>query len=67
MSFKQPLKWAGEAMGEPVYQPSRRTAYVHMSEGNISTYQTTDSAAQVAAFYKTEMVKRGIFVSLFKK
>jgi len=43
----------------PVYQPSVKTASVHTSEGNVTTYQTTNSAAQVADFYKTEMAERG--------
>jgi len=43
----------------PVYQPSVKTASVDTSEGNVSTYQTTGSATQVADFYKTEMANRG--------
>jgi len=43
----------------PVYQPSVKTASVDTSEGNVSTYQTTGSANQVADFYKTEMANRG--------
>ena len=43
----------------PVYQPSVRTASVNSSEGNVTTYQTTGSATQVADFYKTEMANRG--------
>jgi len=54
-----PSSGQGNATGVPVYQPSVRTASVHTSEGNVSTYQTAGSAAQVAAFYKTEMVKLG--------
>ncbi len=47
----------------PVFQPSVRTATVETSEGKITTYQTTASAAQVVDFYKTEMAKRGYQVS----
>ena len=43
----------------PVYQPSAKTASVNTSEGNVTTYQTTGSATQVADFYKTEMANRG--------
>jgi hypothetical protein len=43
----------------PVYQPSLKTASVNTSEGNVTTYQTTGSATQVADFYKTEMANRG--------
>jgi hypothetical protein len=43
----------------PVYQPSLKTASVDTSEGNVTTYQTTGSATQVADFYKTEMANRG--------
>ena len=43
----------------PVYQPSVKTASVDTSEGNVTTYQTTGSATQVADFYKTEMANRG--------
>ncbi len=49
--------------GVPVFQPSVRTAAVNTSEGKITTYQTTSSAAQVTDFYKTEMAKRGYRVS----
>ncbi len=49
--------------GVPVFQPSMRTAAVETSEGKITTYQTTGSAAQVIDFYKTEMTKRGYQVS----
>jgi len=54
-----PSSGQGNATGVPVYQPSVRTASVRTSEGSVSTYQTTGSAAQVAAFYKTEMVRMG--------
>ena len=47
----------------PVYQPSVKTASVNTSEGNVTTYQTTGSATQVADFYKTEMANRGYQVS----
>ncbi len=47
----------------PVFQPSVRTAAVETSEGKITTYQTTSSAAQVIDFYKTEMTKRGYQVT----
>jgi hypothetical protein len=43
----------------PVYQPSVKTASVDTREGNVTTYQTTGSATQVADFYNTEMVNRG--------
>lgn len=47
------------ASGVPVYQPSLKTASVHTSEGNVTTYQTTSSSTQVADFYKKEMANRG--------
>ncbi|MEI7827682.1 MAG: hypothetical protein WCI87_07820 [Euryarchaeota archaeon] len=47
------------ASGVPVYQPSVKTASVHTSEGNVTTYQTTSSSTQVADFYKKEMANRG--------
>jgi hypothetical protein len=43
----------------PVYRPSVKTSSVETSEGNVTTYQTTGSATQVADFYKTEMAHRG--------
>ena len=43
----------------PVYQPSVKRASVNTSEGNVTTYQTTGSATQVADFYKTQMANRG--------
>jgi len=43
----------------PVYQPSVKSASVNTSEGNVTTYQTTGSATQVADFYKTQMANRG--------
>jgi hypothetical protein len=49
----------GSTNAVPVYQPSVKTASVETSEGNVTTYQTTGSAAQVADFYKSEMTNRG--------
>ncbi len=52
-----------DTAGVPVFQPSVRTAAVETSQGKVTTYQTTGSAAQVTDFYKTEMTKRGYQVS----
>ena len=43
----------------PVYEPALKTASADTSEGNVTTYQTTGSATQVADFYKTEMASLG--------
>ncbi|MGD0328041.1 MAG: hypothetical protein ABSB21_05390 [Halobacteriota archaeon] len=50
---------ANSTSAVPVYQPSVKTASVNISKGNVTTYQTTGSATQVADFYKTEMANRG--------